>query len=77
MFSRAGKKNSRNQIYQFWMQHNHPIALSTNQMQVQRLAYIHNNPVNAGFVSRAEDWIWSSARQYQGELGILNVDFIN
>ena len=27
----------------------------------QTIAYIHNNPVKAGLVSRAEDWRWSSA----------------
>jgi putative transposase len=26
--------------------------------------YIHNNPVKAGLVARAEDWPWSSARKY-------------
>jgi REP element-mobilizing transposase RayT len=26
--------------------------------------YIHQNPVKAGFVARAEDWIWSSAREW-------------
>jgi len=24
-------------------------------------AYIHNNPVKAGLVSKAEEWRWSSA----------------
>lgn len=26
------------------------------------MGYIHNNPVKAGLVERAEDWVWSSAR---------------
>ncbi|SHK65328.1 Transposase IS200 like [Reichenbachiella agariperforans] len=40
MFERAGKKNKRNQDYQFWQQHNHPIELSTNEMIDQRLEYL-------------------------------------
>ena len=69
MFERAGKRNKRNNSFQFWQQHNHPIELSTNEMIDQRLDYVHNNPVEAGFVFKAEDWIWSSARQYAGEKG--------
>ena len=30
----------------------------------QKLVYIHENPVRVGFVSRAEDYPWSSAREY-------------
>lgn len=51
MFERAGKKNKRNNSFQFWQQHNHPIELSTNEMIDQRLEYVHHNPVEAGFVS--------------------------
>jgi putative transposase len=50
MFGRAGKKNVRNNDFQFWQQHNHPIELNTNEMMDQKLDYIHNNPVTAGFV---------------------------
>jgi putative transposase len=67
MFKRAGKKNVRNNDFQFWQQHNHPVELNSNEMMDGRLDYIHNNPVEAGFVSKAEDWIWSSARDYAEE----------
>ena len=50
MFERAGKKNKRNNSFQFWQQHNHPIELSNYEMASQRLQYVHNNPVDAGFV---------------------------
>jgi putative transposase len=30
----------------------------------QKLEYLHENPVRAGFVKRAEDWIYSSATDY-------------
>jgi putative transposase len=33
---------------------------------MQRLDYIHQNPVKAGFVRQAEDWLWSSAADYAG-----------
>lgn len=30
----------------------------------KKLGYIHNNPVEAGFVAKPEDWEWSSAAYY-------------
>jgi hypothetical protein len=77
MFKRAGQKNIRNKDFQFWQQHNHPVELGTNEMMEDRLNYIHNNPVEAGFISRPEDWVWSSAREYAGErTGLLELVFI-
>ena len=34
---------------------------------IQRLNYIHNNPVVAGFVEEPTAWLHSSARDYAGE----------
>lgn len=31
----------------------------------QRLAYVHNNPVGAGFVDEPRAWAWSSCRSYE------------
>jgi len=76
LFERAGKKNKRNGKCQFWQQYNHPIALTTNTLTNQRLAYIHNNPVEAGFVENPEDWIWSSASQYSGKSSSFELLFI-
>ena len=42
----------------------------------QKLYYIHNNPVEAGFVENAEEWLFSSARDYSGRKGLLDICFI-
>jgi hypothetical protein len=76
MFERAGKKNRRNNSFQFWKQHNHLIELSTNELIDQRLDYIHYNPVEAGFVYKPKDWVGSSARQYAGEIGELDISYV-
>jgi putative transposase len=62
----AGINNERNKYFQFWQQHNHPIELNTDEMLEQRLAYIHNNPVELGLVEKEEEWLHSSARDYYG-----------
>ena len=71
MFQRAGKKNPNNKYYQFWQQDNHPLELSTNEMMDQKLEYIHNNPVKAGLVLSPEEYLYSSAKNYAGEMGYL------
>jgi hypothetical protein len=34
--------------------------------------YIHNNPVEEGLVFKPEDYVYSSARDYSGERGLLD-----
>jgi REP element-mobilizing transposase RayT len=67
MMEEAGKQNSNNIGFQLWQQDNHPIALSTEKIMQQKLDYLHNNPVEAGFVEKPEDWLYSSAKQYYTE----------
>src|SRR2546428_123006 len=47
MFGYAGKHNNSNDENQFWQQNYHPIALNTEEKLIQRLNYLHNNPVRA------------------------------
>ena len=43
----------------------------------QRLDYIHNNPVDAGFVDDPTAWIWSSCIAYESEFeGKIQIEFI-
>jgi REP element-mobilizing transposase RayT len=64
LFAKAGAANPNNTHYQFWQQHNHPIALNTNEKLDQRLNYIHNNPVKAGIVRYPEEYLYSRAGNY-------------
>ena len=41
-------------------------ALRTVTEYGETVEYIHQNPVKAGLVGRAEDWPWSRAREYSG-----------
>ena len=64
MFEGAGIKNSNVTNSQFWQQHNQPIEIWSYKVFQQKLAYVHNNPVEAGFVTNPIDWKYSSARNY-------------
>ncbi|QQS52363.1 MAG: hypothetical protein IPM71_06410 [Bacteroidota bacterium] len=43
----------------------------------QRINYIHENPVRAGIVVNAEDYLYSSARNYAEIDSILEIDRID
>ncbi|MBS4063046.1 MAG: hypothetical protein KGZ74_00720, partial [Chitinophagaceae bacterium] len=64
MMERAGRTNGNNASFQLWQQHNQPIELTTIEMLNQKLEYIHSNPVKAGIVDKAEEYLYSSARDY-------------
>jgi hypothetical protein len=42
----------------------------------QKMDYIHYNPVASGFVLEPEHWKYSSAIDYSGGKGLLEMDFI-
>ena len=73
MMGRAGKKNSQNLEFQLWQQDNHPIELYDIKILHQKLDYIHDNPVVAGIVERPEDYLYSSARDYAGLSGLIDI----
>lgn len=76
MMERAGKLNSQNNNWQLWQQHNKPIELFTFGVIKQKLDYIHNNSVEVGFVANAADWIYSSAIDYAGGKGLIDVKLL-
>jgi putative transposase len=75
MMERAGKLNKHNGAFQFWQEGSHPIELFDNTIMQQKLEYVHNNPVEAGFVEKPDEWLWS-ARDYCGVKGLLDIKFI-
>ncbi len=73
MFERAGKKNGNNRNFQFWQQNNKPIELFDSKMIDQKLNYIHNNPVEEGFVFEPQEYKYSSAINYASGKGLIDV----
>ena len=68
---------SRNKEYQFWQQDNHAIQLETAEFTLDKLNYMHNNPIKAGIVGKAEEYLFSSARDYyHGKGGLLPVEHL-
>lgn len=51
-------------MHEFWERDNHPFVLYSNEMIKQKLNYIHQNPVKAGLVRSAEEYVYSSASNF-------------
>ena len=60
--------------YQVWQEGSHPEELTTDEMMQQKMEYIHNNPVQRGYVEEPSHWRYSSARNYEGKQGLVNVE---
>jgi putative transposase len=74
VFTEHGKKNSRNSRYQFWRQDNQPKEMFSLKFITQKMDYMHNNPVDAGLVEKAEHYMYSSAKDYCGKgKGLLDI----
>lgn len=72
-FKKAAGKHLRNATYQVWTHENHAVELTTNEMMETRLNYIHQNAIEAGYVERAEDYIYSSAIDYSEGKGMVAI----
>ncbi|MGV8056477.1 MAG: transposase [Smithellaceae bacterium] len=61
----AGKRNNANTQYQFWIQDDCAEEISTEKFFLQKLNYLHGNPVRAEIVANSCGYAWSSARLYE------------
>ncbi len=50
-----------------WEPRYHDFNVFTEAKRVEKLRYMHRNPVKAGLVERPEDWPWSSFRAYANQ----------
>ena len=71
-FKKAAAKSSNVKEFQFWRHDNKPIELWSNKVIWEKISYVHNNPIEAGLVYRAQDYVYSSAADYTNEKGLLD-----
>jgi len=59
-----------------WQKRFYDFNVRTEQKQIEKLRYMHRNPVKRGLVDNPELWAWSSFRAYLlGETGLVRVKF--
>jgi len=64
VFKKAVESRSKQHDYKVWQDEYHPIAITSEKWFLQKMEYMHNNPVRKGFVDRSEHWKYSSARNW-------------
>lgn len=74
-FAFEAKRTRRAENYKIWKDDNHAIDL-TNIDVMEKINYIHNNPVKAGIVDNPEEYIYSSARDYAEKKGLVNITIV-
>jgi REP-associated tyrosine transposase len=71
---RASKSEARaDRENQVWIAGSHPQLLQNEEMLLQKLTYIHDNPIRRGYVDEPAHWRYSSARDYAGKSGLIPV----
>ena len=59
----------------FWQRRYYDFNIRDHGQFIEKLRYIHRNPVTRGLVTRPEEWRWSSFHHYlTGEMGIEEIE---
>lgn len=60
---------------QFWQRRYHDFNVYNEEKRVEKLRYMHRNPVKRGVVEKPEDWPWSSYQHYAtGQFGVIEIE---
>ncbi len=59
----------------FWQSRFYDFNVWTEKKGIEKLRYIHRNPVARGLVAKPQDWHWTSFRWYlKGETGPVKIN---
>ena len=59
--------------HKLWEEGFHPKMIENVDIMSEKIKYIHENPVRRGYIDNPADWRYSSARNYEGQPGLLDV----
>ncbi len=68
------KAHHKATTYQIWEEGYQPKLMQTDAMMISKIKYIHQNPLKRGYVDDATHWRYSSARDYEGIKGLIEVE---
>jgi putative transposase len=59
----------------FWLARYYDFNVHSEEKRIEKLKYMHRNPVTRGLVAHPEEWKWSSFRHYlTGEIGLVEIE---
>lgn len=65
------RSGTAQRLPQFWERRFYDFNVWSRKKKIEKLNYMHMNPVKRGLVERPQDWIWSSCQFYAGREPIL------
>jgi len=68
------KAHKIDRTYQIWQEGYQPKLIQSDAMMISKINYIHHNPVKRGYIDEAKHWRYSSARDYEGLEGLIEVE---
>ena len=68
------KAHKQETTYQVWQEGMQPKLIQTEAIMAEKINYIHNNPIKRGYVDEAKHWRYSSARDYENECGLIDIE---
>ena len=68
------KAHHKEKSYQVWEEGYQPKLIQGEAMMQVKIDYIHNNPVKRGYVDDVIHWRYSSARDYSGMSGLIEIE---
>lgn len=71
----SGYNNETTEGHRFWQTRFYDFNVWTEKKRIEKLRYIHRNPVIRGLVASPEQWPWTSFRYYlSGEKGPVKIN---
>ena len=59
----------------FWQRRYYDFNVWSEEKRIEKLRYMHRNPVKRGLVEKPEQWAWSSFRHYAtGEMDVVEIE---
>ena len=75
-FNHHAKQNKLNTKYQIWQNGSHAEEVFEPKFTLSKIQYIHHNPVEAGLVTYPHEYRLSSAQDYSGIQGPVDVEVL-
>ena len=72
----SGAHDNKIKEYRFWQEGYYGEDIYSMEFLRQKIDYVHMNPVKQGVVGRMEDYSYSSAPNYSGKKGLLEVEVV-
>ena len=73
LLKRAAEASPKHEKYKVWQEGYFPKECFNAKVLMQKLNYLHLNPVKEGWVREPADYVYSSAIDYAGGKGMLEL----